>query len=721
MARKSARRQREPTQKTRRTGLDRARIVGCLEAAACVVLCAKLAVIVVGFDPAADTPFVAPKVLASHALAYALFGLLAALAVVAGRSAFRWSWLHVAVLAFIVANTVATVFGVDDALALFGTHNRMLGLATLMDGGVTYFAVATLIRTRRRTVALISTVVGSTFLVLTYEAVQLLGRDPFDWNIVGTISPFSTLGQPTTLAYFLTTIAIAVAALALLAPGLPVVTRVAAVAFGVVVLLGAIATGTRSVVFGLGAGGLLLWLVVLLRQDRMRERVLVAGAGVLVTAALVAGVAVTPLGARIAATLDRPATSESTDDLLNRFDPSTAGRLTLYGMAFEMLEQRPLFGYGPDSFAAAMPAFRPAGAPTELRQPVVSSAHGWLPQIAATSGMFGLVCYLAVIAIAFILALRARGFALAGALAIALGAHLATGLTSVNEITTDTVTWVILGAVAAATTSPNAGSAASRMRLPMSTAAFASVLVIVGVATAATVLPAFNASRAARVSQDSRLARQVPAAIDAGLRATAADPGRAEYWRRLALAYVAAGRWRDAAASFERARSLAPYDVHNIGDLIAAKAAGGEQADRASLPDLAEQMVRIDPNNPYAQLTKATVMQFVGRQNDAAGAIQRAVELDPGSTNVQLYVAAAQIFLAVGRTADAERAARDGIAIIDRTEITLRSVPLRYEHARALAALGRVDEALTELDLVVALQPSNIAADQLRTQLRAGH
>jgi tetratricopeptide (TPR) repeat protein len=212
----------------------------------------------------------------------------------------------------------------------------------------------------------------------------------------------------------------------------------------------------------------------------------------------------------------------------------------------------------------------------------------------------------------------------------------------------------------------------------------------------------------------------VAEAIDAGSRATASDPGRAEYWRRLALAYVAASRWRDAIAAFERALSLAPYDVHNIGDLIAAKAASGDQSQRASLPGLAEQMVTIDPNNPYAQLTKATVLQFVGQNHDAVEAVERALELDPGSTNIQLYVTAAQIFLAAARGQDAERVAREGIGVIDRTEITLRAAPIRFEHARALASLGRVPEALTELDLIIALQPTNTAAVQLRTQLLAG-
>ena len=132
-----------------------------LRLAGVAVLCAKVALVPLVFDQVADYSFVIPKALLSHALSYLLAGVMAALFVRFGRGFFVPSWVHVPVLAFLAASVAATVLAADVRLALFGTHERMLGLGTIADWVVLYFAVVLLVRTRREAVAVIASVLAA--------------------------------------------------------------------------------------------------------------------------------------------------------------------------------------------------------------------------------------------------------------------------------------------------------------------------------------------------------------------------------------------------------------------------------------------------------------------------------------------------------------------------------------------------------------------------------
>src|SRR5437762_7440771 len=113
------------------------------------VVCVKLALVPVVFDHASDVPFSVIKALLSHALAYVLAGVIVGLLLRYGRGGLVWSWLHVPVLAFLVANVAAALFAVDPLLALYGAHTRMVGLGTVADCVLLYFAIALLVRSGR--------------------------------------------------------------------------------------------------------------------------------------------------------------------------------------------------------------------------------------------------------------------------------------------------------------------------------------------------------------------------------------------------------------------------------------------------------------------------------------------------------------------------------------------------------------------------------------------
>jgi tetratricopeptide (TPR) repeat protein len=194
---------------------------------------------------------------------------------------------------------------------------------------------------------------------------------------------------------------------------------------------------------------------------------------------------------------------------------------------------------------------------------------------------------------------------------------------------------------------------------------------------------------------------------------------RAAYWEGLGLAYIAASRWADASSAFDRAVKLAPYDARPIGDETRAQlllANGGDIGARTKALALADLGVRIDPNNPQTHLTRAIVMQFTANLPEAVRSIERALQLDPESTNQRLYVSAAQIYIDSARPADAVRIGRDGTKWLGQEPV---SVAVRYELARALVAVGMPREALAELDIALAIQPANTSIQRLRAEISA--
>jgi tetratricopeptide (TPR) repeat protein len=244
-------------------------------------------------------------------------------------------------------------------------------------------------------------------------------------------------------------------------------------------------------------------------------------------------------------------------------------------------------------------------------------------------------------------------------------------------------------------------------------------LIAVGLVFLGSIYGALDASRLSGLSQDARVPGRVQQAIDLAARATRADPMRPEYWHGLGLSYAAASRWRDAAAAFDRAGRLAPHEIRYKGDEIAALVSVGDSDARARAAQLADISVSMDPNNPLAQLSRANVMQLSGNFPEALRSVERALALDPGSMNDRLYITAAQVYLDSGRPTDALAAARKGLAIIDAREVSVRSVPLRYELARALATNGQRKDALEELDLILRIRPGYAPAQLLKAQLGA--
>jgi tetratricopeptide (TPR) repeat protein/O-antigen ligase len=662
------------------------------------------------------------KGLLSHALAYALAGVIAALVILEGRSVLVRSWLHIPVVLFLAVNVAATIFAADQLLALYGAHGRMVGLGTIADGVLLYFAIVLLVRTKTDAIYVFASGLAASLLVVAYAFVQFAGRDPIAWNASGTLRPFSTLGQPTSLALYLTVVCVGAAALGILQTSLPRGVRWFLLLLSAATLAGLISTQTRSALLGLGAAAAVLVALTWLRHPSRRARMWSLGASAAAAAIFVLVVGFTPLGARLLSTVALASTSAApADENSPQLEESADVHVAFYRIALEMLQERPVLGFGPDDFAVGLPKYRPDGGPTEVQQGLTTSAHGWATQIGSGSGVFGLIAFLAVGVGALVIALKAGFHPVAWSGAAMLAAFLGAGVTTVNAVSTDWLFWASAGLVVAATARGVSGtqsSSAPWRRQPRAMLAVSSA--VFGAAFAFTAISALNASHAAHDSQQLRLADQPQAAIDAGLRATALDSLRAPYWDTLGLAYVSANRPKDAVPVFDRATSLAPYDIRYSSDLARAYVRliqGGDATYTAKARATADLAVRTDPNNPQALATRGLVMAVTGDLPEAVGSIEKAVALDPHATATDLYVVAAQIYRASGRYDDAIAVARQ--AIEKHVGPAQDTVQVRIELARALAAAGQTAQAITELDAALAIAPNDPVALGLRNQFRS--
>jgi len=708
-----------------------------LRAAGIVLICAKVALVPVVFDHASDVPFSVSKALLSHALAYVLAGVILGLFVKYGRALLVWSWLHVPVLAFLATNIVATLFAVDPLLALYGAHTRMGGLGTIADGVLLYFGIALLVRTLWDLSALAVSCLSASTLVLAYELIQFAGKDPLTWATDSASRPFSTIGQATNLAEYLIVVAVGAAAFAAFGAGAPLAARVLLFGYSVLALVGVVVTQTRSAILGLIAGGVMLLALTWAAHPDRRARVVSAVGAAGATAALAVVLLFTPLGARLLSTVE-PAAVESDSGL--PLEESAEARVALYRIALEMFRARPVLGLGPDNFLAGLPSFRSGAEPFLVQSNPTTSAHSWVAQVAATSGAIGLAAFVGIAAVALVLTFR-RGFRPEAWVALGmLGAFLGAGVTTVNAVATDWIFWAAAGAIASTTrkqavvgvdTAPEPSSATSRraraaMAYPTSTtrSLIAYLCIGLGLVVALTTVRAIDASRSAKASQVARLQGQTRLAVESGLRATRSDALRPQYWDTLGLAYVSDNRLGDAVSAFERASKLAPYDVRYGSDLARALAAPALQGDRTSVErarEVADRVVRTDPNNPLAHQTRAVVMQITDNLPEALKSSERALALDRLNsagltTNRDIYLTGVQVLNALGRPPDAIAVARRGIA---RLPDELTRVPIRIELARSLTANGQLAEALTEIDLVLAVRPNDSNAQQLRAQIRA--
>jgi tetratricopeptide (TPR) repeat protein len=663
----------------------------------------KIAGIVLIFDPLGFQSFDLPKTLFSHALAWLVGATLLAAVIVHGHGIVPRTRLHLVVAGYVVVSLVSALFAENRYVAVFGDQDRYLGLMFLADMVVLYLAVAVGFRSVKDFAPFLIALAVATSFTFAYAFVQAAGLDPLPWldpivqpfrTLDPRAQPFSTLGHPDMLGHFLSIVFAICVLLAFAAPRLGLTTRARAIAaLGALLSVGlAAVVGTRGTLLGIGAA------IVALAALELRGGVsrfaiaklwaLIVVAGILCLAIL----AFSPLGARMATVVA----------------DQGSGRVALYEAAFRATLARPIFGWGPDNFASAYPAFRqpqPRGGVN-----AESSAHDWLLQASVTTGVVGVAALIALLA-TFTSSLwrvvMVRSPLVAAPLLAGLTAYYAQALVSVGSISVDWFPWICFGAIAGIT-------GVSRPTTPRQLGPLIAAPLAL-LAAAGVVLPsaAFQANRDGGAARGELVAGRVERAISAAEAAVNRDPGRAAYWSLLGLAREKAEGWRDAAAAYEEATLRAPHEASYWNRLALARRHQAEAKDDpqgagAAAVDAAVRAVAVDPHGVRVIENLADLANEFGEFDVALRAAVNTVVLDDGDPAYGRVAV-----LAAARVSDlggARRLLEDAVDLEETPELRLALAVIALRMNDRVAARENAQRAL-------ALSPNYKEAADLLAQL----
>ncbi|MDQ2915542.1 MAG: O-antigen ligase family protein, partial [Chloroflexota bacterium] len=545
----------------------------------------KIAGVILILDPWGLQSFDFPKALFSHAASGLLVAALLATFLRFGWGVLPSTRLHLAVVAFLAANIASVLFAQNLYVSLFGEQDRYLGLTHVLDMVVLYFAVAISVRSPRDLASVLAAAATASAFSFAYAGLQLVGLDPFEWSVGARTEPFATFGHPDIFGHFLSisfAVWLGVAAIADVTER-PRLVRTFGL-FAALVCVGiAAVVATRGTILGAATAVVVLGLLTIRRRGPSVATLRAAAVGAFVALVVLAGVLVfSPLGAR---------TAQLSSD-------AGSGRLAVYETALKIAIARPVLGYGPDSFGVASPTHRepPPGGGIDPQ----TSAHSWLLQALATTGIVGLAGLLGVYLV-FTLALWRRSITAEGRYAVplllGLSAYLAHGLVNVGAVAVDWFPWVCFGAAASMA---GVRRPAPARRFPQFVG-----LPFAIVALAAIVLPfsAFAANRDAGAARVQWTAARSDNAIFAAIGAISHDPGRAVYWNWLGLAKHQAGKWSEAAAAFEEAARRVPSESTYFLNLALARGqqslSGEDSANtRGAALKAAGRAIDVDPYLP---------------------------------------------------------------------------------------------------------------------------
>ncbi len=364
-------------------------------------------------------------------------------------------------LVYLGISASSTLFSQNTMHSLFGDHDE--GLLSIAAGVLLFYAAARVLSSPARVRAFLAAGVTAAFLISVYGISQNYGFDPISgWSLPWYTElgrPFATVGNPITLASYLTLMAGAAAALYFVAVSR--LGRVLCLLAMVTIAACWMYTDTRGAMLGVvAASPVVLW-AAHRRMGTVRPlQVPLATLMVAVTVATMASaafgnlslpyyvaaflaiyliltgvvlwfsdsrpqmvgpllVALVVLTAALAAVAVVAVSSN-----MNLLDRTAAGRegavsaqvrLYIWRDTVPMILERPLLGHGPDNFTEA---FRPhmdedlKAAITDAAGQVstVDRAHNHLLQIAATTGLLGLAAYVWILVSYFFNAYRRGGW-----------------------------------------------------------------------------------------------------------------------------------------------------------------------------------------------------------------------------------------------------------------------------------------------------------------------
>jgi O-antigen ligase len=650
----------------------------------------KIAGLLLLFDAGAIQAFDLPKSIFSRAVAWLIAAVLVVSVLRFGPRVLPRTGLHIAVASFLVANALSGAVAENRYLAIFGDRDRYLGLTFLIDMALLYLAVAVGFRAARDWAVLGLSAAAALFIAILYGLGQFFGFDPISWTDDPRDRPFSTFGSPDHFGHALSVALGGSVGVAAFSRGPHArLWRGGAATLALLVLLTSAVVATRGTIVALTATLAVLPLVYA-RLEPPNKRKPFALAGGLAAALLFIAVVVlfSPVGERF---------GETTED-------GGSGRVRIYTSALQAFAERPLLGYGPDNFAVAYPRYREL--PPEGPGDPQSSAHNWILQTAATTGVVGLAAQFAML-LAFVWTLWTRGLqrmpSLMAAVLLAAVGYWTHALLTVGAIAVDAMGWLCLGGIAA-----TVGDRLTDRERPVNRIIIAAIFLVAALGSVSGVR-ALAASRDAASARDAWISQDRDRAVLAATSAVLHDPGRADYWNWLGLANDALGAWRGAGDAYDEAAMRAPHDSTYWANLALSRARQATQdhdgAAALSAVRAAQEAVIADPRGWRAHGVLTEVAYSLGYYDLALRAAVSTFILHKGAAGHEEGIAVAS----APRVSDSA-AARETLG---RALAVKRTPRLHVALANLALSAGDRDEAQMHARGALELEPGNVDAQRV--------
>lgn len=615
----------------------------CLHLMVAVVPLAVSDLTWLGFEtPLTLDSFDAPKVFLLQALTLLSAGAWGWSALSQG-TCIRHSWVFWLLLAFLGWALLATVLSIHVPTALVGKARRLEGFVSFACYGWLLFLAVQEVTTAERVRSLARTLVVASVAIGAYGVLQYFGHDfiergalPFAAN-----RGFSTLGNPDLLGgYLMFPLPLA---LALAWTERHLVWKVVYWA-GFLVLVAAWVTAyvRGAWIGGIVALALLALLVVWLR---------------LAPTPVDLGFVVVSVGSVAAFSVRSLSSSSEVTNVVSRFrsildfsEASAVTRFEIWQAALRAAKDRPIFGYGPDTFRLVFPRYKPA---TYVRdagyQSVADNAHNYVLQSAVGLGIPGALLlyglFVAVLASTLPSVLRRQTpevTLLRGAFWLACMGYLVHLMFGISVSGSSTLLWISLGVLVAPIAAERVVAApvwGKWTRYP--------VVALAALALAAS----FSLFAADHYYLASEASAGTDAQVPAAERAITLNPFLIAYRTNLAEAHSEQQqRWAQMAASstqggasateavanarleyeaatdaFQRAIDFAPWEYDHYANLAVIYLRGGD-AEKALA--VARRGLDVSPNDPQCRVLAASALQSLRRIDEAIAVAQEAVRLD---------------------------------------------------------------------------------------------
>ncbi|MGI5836830.1 MAG: O-antigen ligase family protein, partial [Chloroflexota bacterium] len=583
-------------------------------------------------------------------------------------------------LGYLLCAGLATLFGIGPVLSLWGSYERIQGLATIACYVGLFLLLSNWVRSGQTVSRIAQAAVWGSLPISIYAILQQAGLQPIPiyQGYAEAQRSTGTFGTPTALGAYLAMVAPVALALLLSASG-----ALSRLLFGGLLLqLVALATTlSRSGWIGVAAGLAMVTVLSLMVERRRNLKTFV-----LVTMAILVGLS----GLLIASGM-----LTRVEERLNVLLLASAGtgglRLELWRAAASALAARPWLGYGPDAYGFIFEQFYPdVWISYEGPWVLFDRAHNQFLDTALAIGLPGLVAYLGLILGTAGLGIRTATESsdrehrvLVMGLSGGVTAYLVSNLFNFGTVPIDTVLWTFLALLlvlsrqerremeirAALSSIPIFNPKGKRWAY-----GFAFAGIVVAAASFAPVLAA-DVAYARAWEQTNRVDTT---AFDTFNEAIQLLPGEAHYYEGFSDVLIATarnGQWRSqrelmqAIDLLQQAILLQPLNPQLHVKLATAQAqlaAMGNPEQLALAETAYDRAVQLAPRRPVYRQSWGDALLLNGKAAEAVAHYELVIE--SGQVSPSLYLNYGEALRGVGRLSEAEAAMATYQRLLSSTE-----------------------------------------------------